>query len=86
MSNYKEAKRIKNKISARVDQASDVLNRKYPEKGRMGMTPEYIRKSPSYVADKLEFDLAFKKLREFNKFFVKTFKKEIRADRAKRYK
>lgn len=83
--NYTEAKEISNKLNDDLNNYSLILNTKYTEKGPMGLTPDHIKASPEYKADKLNCTIAFNALRSFNKSFVKVFKKEIRAERRLRY-
>ena len=49
------------------------------------MTPDHIRELPEYQKAKQDFDRSFAELRNFNGQYVKMFKKEIQADRRKRY-
>ena len=58
---------------------------KYP-KGAMGITSDDVKASKQYRADKLKFDQAFQDLRNFNTRYVKKYAKEIRADRAAKYR
>ncbi|MGG0308406.1 hypothetical protein ABEY43_06670 [Priestia megaterium] len=80
---YTEAKEIKNQLENKNDLNSNVLNSF--EKNSMGMTPDHIRATPEYQKTKKEYDLSFAELRNFNGWYVKTFKKEIQADRRKRF-
>jgi hypothetical protein len=52
----------------------------------MGLVPDRIRETPEYQTVKKAVDKNFAELRNFNGWFVKTFKKEIQADRRNRYK
>ena len=52
--------------------------------GPMGLTPDHVKASPEWKAYRLAYDTAFAALRNFNGSFVKTFKAEIRAERAAR--
>ena len=80
---YESAKAIKAALSHRVDAASAVLNQ-YP-KGAMGLTPDAVRATAQWKADKAEFDVAFRASRDFNGKFSKMFKLEIRAERMAKY-
>ncbi|QDJ96225.1 hypothetical protein Xoosp13_38 [Xanthomonas phage Xoo-sp13] len=62
-----------------VDTLSAELQ-KFP-KGPMGLTPDHVKATPEFKFAKYVFDLAFKKLREFNGEFNRKFKAEIKADR-----
>ena len=55
-------------------------------KSEMGMTPDFVRAMPEWQQSKKEFDKAFTELRNFNGWYVKTFKKEISAERKEKYK
>ena len=50
----------------------------------MGLTPDHIRVLPEWRAAKVRGDKAFKALQNFNVVYVKTFKKELAAQRAQR--
>ena len=79
---YHVAKSVKAGIEADVEKAGDALE-KFP-RGPTGLTPDHVKFSPEYRAAKSTFDTHFNRLRNFNKTFVKTFKKEITADRRQR--
>lgn len=81
---YKEAKIFKQKLQDINSHASKEINKF--EKGDMGLTPDHVRKSPEYQKAKKEYDDSFKKLREFNSWFLKEFKKEYAQDRRNRLK
>lgn len=80
---YQEAKEVNKRIEEKVNILSAKLN-SYP-KGLMGMTREDIRLSDEYQAVKREYSKAFKELQDFNKWFLKTFKKEYAKERRERY-
>lgn len=69
----------------------DEINTRHSEilaqfpKGPMGLTPDVVKESPEWKRAKADFENSFAKLREFNSWYVKTFKKEIAAARAARY-
>ncbi len=52
--------------------------------GPMGMTPDHVKQSAEYQAAKRAERESFDKLRAFSGYFVKTFKKEMRAERVLR--
>ena len=83
---YDEAKLYQKQLYAINDEHSDKLKEfdKYG-KSAMGLTPDHVRDMPEWKRANREFDLSFAKLREFNGWYVKTFKKEILADRRKKY-
>lgn len=53
----------------------------YP-RNAMGLVSDDVRRSPEYQAAKQSADRAFIELQRFNIWYVKTFKNELRADRA----
>lgn len=55
-------------------------------KTEMGLTPDHVKAMPEWQQAKQEYDLAFTQLRDFNCWYVKTFKKEIAAERKEKYK
>jgi len=75
---YTEAKAKCDAIEARMKTASDAL-RRFP-RGPMGLTPDAVKFSPEYRAAKLAVDRTFAELRAFNTWFVRQFKKEIKAE------
>jgi len=83
--NFQEAKEISKKLNDDMNRCSKILNEKYTEKTPMGLTPDHIKSSPEYQADKFNFEIAFANLRSFNKTYVKTFKKELREERRNKY-
>lgn len=48
---------------------------------RRGLTPDHVKFSIEYRTLKIVFNLAFKDLRAFNMLHVKTFAKELLAER-----
>lgn len=83
--NYLEAKEISEEMNKRVDTTSNTLNSKYTQRTSLGLIPDSVRNTYEYKSDKLAFDTAFNELKSFNKIYVKTFKKEIRAERLNKY-
>ena len=79
---YQEAKNARDVLDSDVGRLGAIL-RAYP-KGPMNLTPDTIRATPEWKAVKAEFDSAFQRLRKFNAAFVRTFKKEIQAERRNR--
>jgi hypothetical protein len=53
--------------------------------GLMGLNPDHVRLSPEYRAKKAAYDSAFAALRAFNGKYIKIFKAEIAAERARKY-
>lgn len=50
-------------------------------KGPMGLTPDHVRRTPEYQKAKAEWDAVFKRLRAFNGWYTKNYKKELHAYR-----
>ena len=80
---YNEAKEIKKLIDEKCNVLSKKLN-SFP-KGDMGLVVEEIRLSNEYQSIKREFEKSFKELQEFNKWFMKRFKKEYAKERRENY-
>jgi hypothetical protein len=71
---------------AELDKACELLGERlalYP-RNEMGLTPDAVKASLEWKADKAAFNKAFQALRNFNSVFVKTFAKEMRAERRAR--
>lgn len=86
--NLTEAKTAKAMLEANLDKTSKAINEKQKELakrlgvelvGAMNLTTEVIRIHPEFVAVKSAYATAQLKLREFNRWYFKTFKKEINA-------
>lgn len=87
--NFTEAKTAKAMLTANLDKTSKAIKEKQTELanrigvepvGAMNLTTEVIRVHPEFVAVKSAYAMAHMKLREFNRWYVKTFKKEINAE------
>ena len=87
MSLFIVAKQDKTTLENALDAADKALKAfdKYG-KSEMGMTPDFVKEMPEWQQSKKEFDKAFAELRNFNGWYVKTFKKEIAAGRKEKYK
>ena len=75
---YEEAKVVKAKLESDL---SAVVAPAGTGSGSMGLTPDHIKASPEWKAYRTAYDTALTALRNFNGWFVKTFKKEYRAER-----
>lgn len=53
-------------------------------RGPMGLTPDAVRITPEWPDAKQLFDRAWTNLREFNKIYMKKYKKELWAERQAR--
>lgn len=82
--NYEEAKLYGLQLEELNDIHSKVLNSF--EKGIMGITPDYVRETPEYKKAEKDFYKSFAELRNFNSWFLKTYKKEYMKERKNRYK
>lgn len=87
MSFFNVAKQSKAMLESALDDADKAL-KAFDQYGKseMGLTPDFVRAMPEWQQAKKEFDKAFAELRAFNGWYVKTFKKEIAADRKNKYK
>jgi len=79
---FTEAKEKSTAINAEVASTSAVLKR-FP-KNAVGLTPDAVRLSLEYREAKANYDRAFARLRAFNEVYVKSFAKELKAERDKR--
>ena len=50
-------------------------------RGAMGVTPDSVKATPEWQTAKRNYAVAFSKLRAFNSEFIKTFKRELTAER-----
>lgn len=76
---WPEAKAAQESASARVKAASATMD-KYP-KSSMGLTPDAVKASPQWRADKAEMDAAMFELQRANSVVAKSFAKESAAER-----
>jgi hypothetical protein len=76
------AKAARDAINDEATRLSETL-RKFPT-GPTGLTPDAVKASPEYRAAKQAYDSAFAALRCFNASFIRTFAREIEAERAAR--
>ena len=74
---------MRDQIEAKLQAAEQALA-KYP-KGSMNLTPDDVRTTPEWQSEKRVAETAFHRLRTFNSRFVKTYKKEIAAERRARF-
>ncbi len=79
---YEQAKAERDRLESEVKAAGEAL-KPFPANS-MGITPDYA-KTTEWHAAKRAFGRAFENLRKFNAMFVKTFKKEIMAERRAKY-
>jgi len=77
---YIEAKNIKKTLELICKEFAKEVE-KFPNDGPMGLTSDEIKIMPEFQAARNNYNTSFAKLRKFNSFFVKTFKKEYREER-----
>lgn len=78
--NYQAAKAYAENLNQAL-RAAALSPAAYP-RNAMGVVNDAVRLSPEYQAHKKAYDRAFAELRNFNGWYVKTFRAEMRADRA----
>jgi len=81
---FEEAKAESDLIEKEVDEADRVLQT-FP-KSPIGGVSDEVRSTPEFRAASARFQKAFARLRSFNKIYTKRFDKELRAERAARYR
>lgn len=76
------------KIKAELEENLNVLSEslKVFPRGSMGLIPDDIKKTNEYIVVKVAYDHGFKELQNFNKVYVKQFKKELKKIRDEKYK
>lgn len=79
---YEQAKARKAELESLVSSIGNELN-KFP-KNSTGMFSDEVRAKPEWKLLKQKSTQAFKDLQNFNTYFVKTFKKEYKAERDNR--
>lgn len=80
---FSEAKAVADRMWVQSSASSAKLNL-YP-RGAMGLTLDSVRATIQWNADKSEADRDFRALQDWNKVYVKQFKKEIQTARAAKY-
>lgn len=85
---FEEAKVKKQFLDERCEYYSDELEKLSSEEGKelMGITPDHVREMSTWKILKFQFDESLKELQNFNKWYVKNFKKEIAEERKNKYK
>ncbi|MEM9524066.1 MAG: hypothetical protein AAF982_08750 [Pseudomonadota bacterium] len=78
---YEDFKKAQNRLLADMAAKAQVLRELRGGRiGPMGLTPDHVKATPEWRQAKAAFHAAEAKLKKFNGAFVKTFKKEIKAD------
>lgn len=87
MSLYDAAKQSKAMLEASLDAADKAL-KAFDQYGKsaFGLTPDNVKAMSEFKQAKADFDKAFAELRNFNGWYMKTFKKEIMLERKNKYK
>ena len=83
---FEEAKALKEQLDSLCTEFGAKLQEYSIYKNSMGLLPDYVKELPQFKEAKLWYDTSFKNLQNFNKYYVKTFKKEIRAARDEKIK
>lgn len=78
---FEEAREVKLQLEAEADKRSVTL-KEFPRLPN-GLTPDDVRTTPEYKSAKTEYEQAAAKVRNFNAWFTKKFKREW-SDRANR--
>ena len=79
---FEQATNERDRLETACSEAGAVLDQ-FP-RGPMGLTPDAIKATDAYRSAKLAAYTAFQNLRNFNEFYLKTFKAEIKAARKSR--
>lgn len=80
---YLQAKVIKEEMNDKLNILEAKLKEFQGTEGN-GFVPETLRNTPEYKNVKRKFDKLFIEFQQFNKVFVKEFKKEIATERRSR--
>ena len=80
MNDFKSALAHKQILESNVTATSTALNA-FPS-GAMGLTPDAVEFSEAFKQAKANYNQAAKTLKDFNRSFLKTYKKEYAACRA----
>ena len=77
LTSFDVALKYQDSLNAALDSAGSALD-KYAKGGTFGLTPDHIKATPQWQADRLAFDTSMRNLREFNTVFLRNYKKEYR--------
>ena len=81
---FDNATKIKSQLEENVKILSE--NMSIFPRGAMGLIPDEIKKTDEYIRVKSAYDYGFKELQNFNRIYVKQFKKELQKIREEKYK
>lgn len=85
--NFQDALKVKEELEKSLNYASEswkgwqqsyALENGIPEKSAIGLTNDLIKKNPLWIQYSQHFDLAMKTMQNYNRVFVKKFKKQYR--------
>lgn len=82
--NYEEAKIQKEVLDNKVTELSSKLNGYNKYRNELGLIPNHIKELEAFKIISNEYQVAFKRLQEFNKWFIKEYKKEYNKERLER--
>lgn len=81
---FDNATKIKTQLEENVKILSESMS-VFP-RGSMGLISDEVKKTDEYISVKSAYDIGFKELQNFNKVYVKQFKKELQKMRKEKYK
>ncbi len=81
--NFVAAKAMSDRLWSDVHVAGNALS-SLSVKGKMGLTPDAVKKTPAWQSAKRAYDAAFARLQNFNTHFTKQFKRELAEERRAR--
>lgn len=81
---FEEAKKLKEEIDKNVSKWDTIL-KTFPS-NEIGLVSEEVRNTSEYAEAKRNYELHFQKLRVFNQWYVKEFKKELALERRNKRK
>lgn len=82
---FDEAKALQAALEASVARAGAWLDHlRGDHRTVLGLTPDEVKFSREWQRGKAVYDAAFRRLREFNRVFVKAYARELRAERRER--
>lgn len=81
---FDNATKIKSQLEENVKMLSESMS-VFP-RGSMGLIPDEVKKTDEYISVKSAYDIGFKELQNFNKVYVKQFKKELQKMLKEKYK
>lgn len=84
---FEEAKLIRDNLTDTTNEASELLNNLVKlHRNSLGLVLDNFKETLEYKLAKKNFDIAFRQQRDFNRLFIKQFKKELANERKNKYK